>query len=196
MNSFQEINRRRGNFFWHLVDIFSGTSSIVGTFYEHYIGKEYERENKQFNLHKNQSFLHIGCGAYPITAIILEKYVSGPIVAIDKNPFVVAIAQNIIKKKKLQDKILIKQGDGSEYNVSNFDTIIISSCSIPKEKIVDNVFNNAKPSSTIIVRELFSEIQTFKNLIQSYNCINQNGEIDCRVFPKLHWRSYCFIVKK
>lgn len=196
MNSFQEINRKRANFFWHLVDIFSGMISVVGTFYEQYIGKEYERENKQFELHKNQSILHIGCGAYPITAIILEKYISGPIVAIDKNPLVVAIAQNIIKKKKLQDKILIKQGDGSEFDVTKFDTIIISSCSIPKEKVLENVFNNAKHSSRIIVRELFSEIQTFNNLIKSYNCINRNGEIDCRVFPRLHWRSYCFIVKK
>jgi predicted RNA methylase len=192
MNLFDDINRNKANLFWHIIDIFSGLLSVFGIFYESYIGKEYEKEKKAFNIKNNQSILHIGCGAYPITAIILSKYTNKKIVAIDKNPFVVRVANNVIKKKKFHTKIRVEHGDGSVYNISDYDIIIISSCTIPKEKVIEHVITNAKSNSTIIIRELFSEVAHLKDTIQLFDGIRKNGEIDSHVFPNLHWRSLCF----
>ena len=192
MNILDDINRNKANIFWHVIDIVSGLISIFGIYYESYIGKEYEKEKKKFNIKNDQSILHIGCGAYPITAIIFSKYTNKKIVAIDKNPFVVKLAHKVIKKKKLQSKIKIEHGDGSVYDISSFDTIIVSSCSIPKDKVISNVITKSKPNCTIIIRELFSEAIQFKKMIKTYEYIKKNGEIDCNVFPNLHWISFCF----
>jgi precorrin-6B methylase 2 len=192
MTLFEDMNRNKANIFWHLIDIFSGLISVIGLLYESHIGKEYEKEKNTFHLKNNQSILHIGCGAYPITAIIFSKYTNKKIVAIDKNPFVVRIANAVVKKKHLEDKIIIEHGEGSNYKIGNFDIIIVSSCSIPKEKVIENVVTNAKKPSTIIIRELFSEITHFKQILQSYSQVKKNGEIDCHVFPNLHWISFCF----
>jgi ubiquinone/menaquinone biosynthesis C-methylase UbiE len=193
MNTFQEINRKRANLFWHIVDIYSGLISMFGILYEKNVGKEYQKEIECFKISKSKKILHIGCGAYPISAIILGKIYSSKIVAIDKNQFAVNLAQKVVQKKNLSDKIKVLKANGADFDVNGFDTIIISSCSIPKNVILNNVFRNAKSKCKIIIRELPVEEHDFKPFLQTYKKIQKNGEIDCQVFPGLKWNSFCFI---
>lgn len=192
MSIFQEINRKRANLFWHMIDIISSRSQIVGTIYQKHIGEHYIKEAKRFNFTNATSILHIGSGAYPITAIILADLFNAHIVTIDKNPIVLRIARNVIRKKGLEDKVEVINGDGLYFDVSKFDVIIISSCSVPKEEILTHIFSKVKDQSTIIVRELPSEMEELKRFMKGFKDIDLLDEIHCCTAPNLCWNALYF----
>lgn len=157
------------NYFWKFVDLVACKNKIIAEKYERIIGEEYKKEYKTFKILKYHKALHIGCGAYPLTEITLSNIPGKEIVGIDKNPKAVASARNIIQNKKLDKKIKIRHGNGINYSVNGFDIIIISSCSTPKEKILENIFKNAKENCIIIVREINSTINPIMNYINQQN---------------------------
>ena len=97
-----KIQKIKLNYFWHLIDFLSYYFNRFGLVYEKIIGKEYEKEIDKFKLIKSKNIFHIGCGAYPITALVLEKKTSANIVTIDKDPMAIKFAKNIIKKKTIR----------------------------------------------------------------------------------------------
>lgn len=192
MSVFQEINRKKANLFWHIIDIVSSRFQVVGTIYQKHIGEHYIEEAKRFNFTNASSILHIGSGAYPITAIILADLFDAHIVTIDKNPVVLKIARKVVKKKGLGNKVDVIDGDGLSFDVSKFDVVIISSCSVPKEKILSHIFSETKNNTIIIVRELPSEMDELKRFVKRFEDVEQIDEIFCCAAPNLCWNSLYF----
>ena len=158
-------------YFWKFLDIFACKNIKIANLYEKAIGKQYIKEYDQFGLLKYNKILHIGCGAYPLTEITLANSSNIKVVGIDKNPDAVVLAKEIIRRKKLEKKVTIIDGDGINYSADGFDVVIISSCSTPKEKVLENIFKKANRNSIIIVRTVNSALN---NILEH---INENKDI-------------------
>ncbi len=191
------LNVKIANYFWKFVDILSCKMDKIAKLYEKSIGKEYKKESMVFDISNAKSILHIGCGAYPITAMTLAKINDAKIVGIDRNPKSIKLAKDVVKEKNLQVKITIEQGDGTNYPLKEFDTIIISGCSYPKKQILKHAFENAKPQSRIIFRasdhpeSLLSCIDLCKNI----TIVKKIKNYPLRSSKAFGWQSFC-IVKK
>ena len=189
-----KFNITRFNFFWKTVDYIACKIKRFAEIYENNISKEYEREGKLFNISESKNILHIGCGSYPVTAITLAKYNGSQVVGIDTDPRAIKLATKVINKKKLQDKIRINLGDGRTYPLDKFDTIIISSCSIPKIEILKYIFKKAKLNCKIIVRELYGISKAVVDCINLHENIEIKNRIDNHPFPTSKWESF-YLVK-
>jgi len=185
---------KTGAIFWHLIDRTSCRSKMVSNWYHKTVGGSYKKESEEFNLGEGKNILHIGCGFYPITAITLAENDGVKVTTIDKNPKALEYAKKVVKKKKLDKKITISQGQGTKFPLDPFDIIIISGCSVPKIEVLNHVFNNAKSDSKIIVRESFLDIDS---IINKFN--NNNLKIVKRImnypFFSTSWESI-YLLKK
>ena len=187
---------KKTNLFWKVVDYLSYKLEKLGNLYEKIISKNYVRESKIFDISESKNILHIGCGAYPITTITLAKFNGGNIVGIDKNQKAVEKADYLIRKKGFIDRVKIEKGSGESYPVDKFDTIIVSSCSTPKSKILENLFNSAKPDCKIIIRESFGPGKLVSSYIDVYDgCISFVNRIHNYTFPTFRWDSF-YLLKK
>jgi precorrin-6B methylase 2 len=142
--------------------------------------------------------LHIGCGSYPLTEIILASCTKGKIVGIDKNIQSVQRGQEVVKKNKLDDRIILKYGDGLDFPVEEFDMVIVSSCSQPKVKILQHLFQNVKSKSSIIVREVDIATKDILNYIDAHPDIELKQQIRHNPFPffePIGWTTFCLTKK-
>ena len=146
------IHGKISNYIWQYVDIISCKMEGVENNYELFTGKKYEEEFKIFDISDGDKILFIGCGQYPITAIILARLYDVNIIAIDKNPKAIKLAKSVIHKKNLEDKIIIEEGDGVDYPVDAFDVVILGELLFPKKLIYNHVFGSVKPGTKIILR--------------------------------------------
>ncbi len=184
----EKLVSKRGNIFWHLVDRLASRSDFIAKLYEKTVGKEYRKEKEEFSLKKSKKVLHIGCGSYPITALTLSDISDIKVVTIDQNKKSVDIANQVIKRKNLEKKISAKNGEGGKYSLQDFDTIIISGCSVPKIQVIYHVFENAKKNSRIIIREaLFKDM--IINIIKNRKDLKLEKKIKNRAFPTSSWES-------
>ncbi len=184
------------NLYWYIVDILSYRFKRFAIKYQKTIITQYKRESELFNLKDAKNILHIGCGAFPISAMILYEVNGGKIVGIDKNSKFANLAAKLIKKKRLSDRIEIKHGDGISFPLDDFDTIIISGCSVPKIKVLKHIFQTAKPNTKIIVREGYFQNRPVEKLIKSFKDIEMINKIDNHPYPPSGWESFYLIKKK
>jgi protein-L-isoaspartate O-methyltransferase len=192
------IPRKLSNFFWFLIDQFSCKLDKFATYYEEKsIGTEYTREYTTFDISKQKKILHIGCGSYPLTELTLAKITNAQLVGIDKNPQAVALAKEVIHKKKLGKKIHIMLGNGVDFAVDSFNVIIVSSCCTPKVQVLKHIFQNAKSGSMIIVRELDIAVPPIITCIKKHKNISLLQRTKHYPFPfrdPFGWQSF-FIQK-
>ena len=167
----------------------------IAKVYENTVGKEYKKEIDNFNLKGDKKILHIGCGAYPISALMLSSLDNVKIVTIDSSRRSIKLANKIIKNKNLDNKIKAEFGDATKYPLDGFDTIIISGCSIPKIQVFNHVIKNAKSNSKIIIRDSFLDIESILSNINSNQDVTIAKKIKNRAFSNSYWTSYCLIKK-
>jgi len=190
------VTIKNTNIFWKIIDNLSFKLVKLGKFYDKSISNNYIRETKIFDLSKSKNILHIGCGAYPISTIVLSNFTKANIVGIDINPKSVEKATEIIKEKGLGKKIQIKQGDGTSFPIESFDTIIVSSCSVPKSKILEHLFKSSKTNCKIILRERYGPSRLISSYIENYkDFVTIVDKIHNYAFPTLRWDSF-YLVKK
>ena len=186
------------NIFWSFIDKLSYKSEkIANTYYNKSIGIEYRKEYEVFKINNDNKILHIGCGAFPLTELTLAESTGAKIVGIDKNEKVLPLAKEIVKKRKLQNKITIDHGNGIDYPVNGFDMIIISSCATPMIDIVDHIVKDSKKNTVIVVRELDVAIRPLLDYINSEKRISVLKKIDHYPFPivyPLGWQAF-YLVK-
>lgn len=193
-----DLYTRMGNYFWKCTDSLSCKMEKIAKIYEKSIGKEYEKESKIFDISGAKSILHIGCGAYPITVITLAKISGAKIVGIDRNPKSIKLARNVIQEKNLSKRITIEQGDGTNYPVEEFDTIIISGCAFPKQQILEHVFENAKSGSKTIFRISGLSSKSIIDRINLHQDVTLIEKIENHPFPfakPFGWQSF-YLIKK
>lgn len=165
------VIRTISNYLWTVVDILSHDNEKTAERYERSVGREYKNECKAFNISKGKKILHIGCGSYPLTEMTIARLFEVDIIGIDKNTKAVKRANEVILKKQFDKKITIKQGNGVDYPVEEFDMIIVSSCALPKTDILNHVFTKAKKNSIIIIRDLDTSTDEFLDYINEYKYI-------------------------
>lgn len=186
--------KKLSNFFWEIADLWSYKNEKIATYYYKSIGQEYKKEYEECRLTKDSNVLHIGCGAYPLTEIMLAQYNVRTVVGIDKNLLTVQRAQEVIRRRNLQGKISIEYGDGLDYPVKDFDGIIVSSCSLPKVQILEYLFATAKSQCQIIVREVdIATCDILKSIeahhdIELMKCMRHNP---FPFFEPIGWTTYC-----
>jgi predicted O-methyltransferase YrrM len=146
---------------------------------------------EEFDLNKCKKILHIGCGAYPVTALILSQLDNVKIVTIDKSHRSIEMAKEIIKKKDLENKIFAEQADGAIYPIDGFDTIIVSGCSTPKIPIYRNVIKNAKPYCKIIIRDEYLDVKSIVTDILPDMDLKITKKMENHAFTTSRWTSYC-----
>jgi precorrin-6B methylase 2 len=186
--------KKLSNCFWELADTWSYNNEKIAQLYNKTIGKEYRNEYENCNISSKANILHIGCGAYPLTEIILASCTKGHILGIDKNPDTVLRAQQMIKKNKLENHITIRHGDGLDFSVEDFDVIIVSSCSLPKVKILEHLFQKVQSQSTIIVREVDIAAKDILNCINEHPDIELIKQVRHNPFPffePIGWTTFC-----
>ena len=180
----------KGNLFWKIVDRLSCKVKRIAQLYEKTVGREYRKEGEIFDISNSKNILHIGCGSYPITAMTLAKLYDANIVTIDTDAGAVTLAKRIISKYNLADRVQAKHGNGTKYPLEDFDTVIISGCSVPKIKVLNHVLKNASPKSTIIIRSSILDIEA---IVDSYNPkhdIKIIEKTENSPFPTARWESY------
>ena len=187
---YEILYTKYANFYWKCFDYFACNIDKFARIYEKDISEEYKKETSLFKTLKSKKIIHIGCGAYPATAITLAKMNCKNIVAIDKNKRAVKLANKIIERRNLYDNITVKVGDGRSYPVENFDTIIISASSTPKIDVLEHIFKTAKPNSKIIIRELYETSECVDDYINSHEDIKLIKKIGNSSLDEYKWRSY------
>lgn len=191
-----KFNIKRSNLFWKWVDILSFKLDKIANMYVEHVSKEYIREFNMFNIHDAENILHIGCGSYPITALTLYGLNGGNITGIDRSKKAVERAEYLIAEKHYNDRVKIMVGDGSEYSPEGFDTIIISGCSIPKLKVLENLINKAKPKSRIIVRESCNVSNVVSKYIEEQkDKVKIEKHMINKINNKNNWESFLLIKK-
>lgn len=184
-----KIHMKTTSYFWYFVDKFSCKLDKLADRYLKTISAVYRKEGKEFGIYNAENVLHIGCGAFPISAMTLAEENGRKIVGIDSNPKVIAPAKEVIKKRNLENKIKIEFGNGANYPIDNFDMVVISGCAVPKIKVVEHIFQKAKPGTKIIVRELYSTNNVLDRLINSYDDIKIIKKIYNNPFINSKWES-------
>ncbi|KYK20308.1 hypothetical protein AYK24_03875 [Thermoplasmatales archaeon SG8-52-4] len=189
--SFRELfNIKKTNIFWKTIDWLAYKLDYAAKIYDRTVGNEYRNEKKKFDLTKSKEILHIGCGSYPITAMVLAEIDGARVVTIDNDIRAVNRANKVIKRKNLNGKIKIEYGKGTNYNLDKYDTIIVSGCSIPKIKVLEHVFKNAKSKSKIVARYSSKDIDKIKNNIKPDQKIKIEKKITNHLFPNTTWDSF------
>jgi precorrin-6B methylase 2 len=194
------------NYFWQHIDILYFKIDRLANIYELSAGEKYEQEFKIFGISNGKKILHIGCGQYPVTAITLARLYDAKIVAIDRDLKAIEFAKEVIRKKKLEEKISIEHGDGLNYPIEKFDVIILGGLIFPKKQILEHVLNTVKPDAKIIFRTSiisFKLIFEHMNIHQDFFSIKKiertwsaSGIFNSPFkFASLKWVSLCLIKK-
>jgi precorrin-6B methylase 2 len=190
--------KKTANCFWEVADTWSYKNDAITRIYNKTIGKEYQKEYEDCGISSHSNILHIGCGSYPLTEIVLANCTKGQIVGIDKNNKAVQRGQQVIKKNNLDKRIILKHGDGLDFPVEEFDMVIVSSCSQPKEKILQHLFQKVRPKGTIIVREVDIATKDILNYIAAHPDIELKQQIRHNPFPffePIGWTTFCLTKK-
>lgn len=187
--------RRVANVFWSCLDYLSCKMTKFANTYEKIVGEKYKNESQTFDIANSHHILHIGCGSYPVTALTLAKRNGSKIVGIDNNQKIIKLANKIVRNKHLQDMVKITYGDGTNYPVDMFDTIIISGCTFPKMQILDHVLSTAKSQSKIIVRDLDMNVKTIKERVIARQDVLWMNTLKNYSTTHLGWQSF-YLIKK
>jgi len=188
----QKIRIKKMICFWFIIDLLAYKIKKIAELYKKIIGEEYRKEIKEFNLSNAKKILHVGAGSYPLTALILSEIDNVDIVTIDNNSKSVELADKVIKREKLQDRIKVENGNATRYPLDGFDTIIISGCSVPKIKILDHVFKNIQPNCRVIVREAYNDDDSMIDYIKSYTGISFIKRTSSTPLSGFNWKSFYF----
>jgi precorrin-6B methylase 2 len=190
--------KKMSNCFWDVADNWSYKNETIMRIYNKTIGKEYRKEYENCGISSHSNILHIGCGSYPLTEMVLASCTKGRIVGIDKNNQSVERGRQVIKKNNLDNRIILKHGDGCDFPVEEFDMAIVSSCSQPKVKILSHLFEKMNLNSTIIIREVDIATKDILNCIDARPDVQLKQQIRHNPFPffePIGWTTFCLTKK-
>lgn len=186
------------NIFWTIIDLLSIKSSFVSElFYQKKIREKYDLENKMIKLKDLDIILHIGCGFFPYSALVLLDKNHKSITAIDRNKKIIHSAKKYLQKLQLDEKINLDISDGKSYEFNPFSVIIVSCCVDSTLEIIENIINHAKPNTRIVIRELWPMSKYLKIIIENQKELSIKKQCKHHSFPFVGifgWNS--FIIQK
>ena len=110
-----------------------------------------EGEVRMAGLAPNSRILHVGCGRYPFTAMILAG-LGHRVVGIDNDAAAVERARRIVEDRGLSRRIEIRHGDGTEIDTAGFDGVWVSFHAVPRKEIFENCLRNLPSRAPVIGR--------------------------------------------
>jgi len=147
--------RKLDGLFWFFIDVVATMIPFFSKLvYDMWLKMEscVRKEIITSNICKDSRVLIVGCGPFPSTAVIIARMAKAKIVAIDNKKLAVTLAKKYLVRMGLKN-VLIYQGDGRNFPVSNFDVIVINSSVNPRKEVLDNIFKFSKKGSVIVCRE-------------------------------------------
>ncbi len=155
----------------------------------HVLVKIYLLVNKKMTLNEikmgnsldNCKFLCIGCGAIPWTLILLAKVKHWEFTGIDKDQNAVNSAKKLIDYFDLSDKITIKNVNALDYNISDFDLILIAFGVHPRKKLLKKLSLSLKDNGKILYRTTWAGLDKLygkDSIPQTFNIKNVYHRID------------------
>lgn len=110
------------------------------------------KELSLLHIESNARVLHIGCGAIPYTSLLIAQKTGAHVTGIDHKALVVKNATHVLRRYSHTNTIYIARGEGTTYDVSSFDVVIVSYGIAEQERIVRHVISSSKPGTRILVR--------------------------------------------
>lgn len=153
LEKIENLKRSLSAILWFIIDMMAVKNELFYNFYPKTWVETIENEIRISKISKNDKVIHIGCGPFPITAILIEKITGAKVIAVDKNNLAVKLANEYLKKKGIKN-IEIVHADGIDLSAKNYDFIIITAAVRPRKEIVDNILNTADNDCKIICREI------------------------------------------
>ncbi len=183
--------RLTNHLFWYLVDLMIIKNNKFLSLYPSGWENVLHEEIEMAKISKDDRVLHIGCGPYPITSVVIGKMSKASIVAIDRNRKAVKLANEYITKKNIEG-IKVIHSDGKDFSSKDFDVVVVTSSVIPREKVLKNVFETAKNNCRIICRE----VDLVKNPLKRYIFNKKELFIEDQIEHRLKWNSYLVKIGK
>ena len=188
------------NTLWKTIDLIAQHHpSFARKYYTHYIGSAYQKEYEKFNICESDSVLHVGCGTFPLTEIMLARSCQATIYGIDNRTHAISAAQHYLNYQGLTDIITIEYADGINHDYAPYSVIIISSCASPKQTILDAILTTAHPNTRIILREVESHSAKILSFIDQKPLLQLLDHMSNHPFPffkPFGWNSYLLQIIK
>ncbi len=151
------LERRRVSPFFSLSQKIENLSHdhplLAGAYYNIFYRRMLERELDMANLRPGAKVIHIGSGPYPYTAIFLAEQ-GYTVEGWDCDYHAVKKGGLLVKKLNLDDRIKIKNCEGSEITDPDCDAIWVSLNICPKEKVLQNAFRALDEGAVLAYRNL------------------------------------------
>jgi precorrin-6B methylase 2 len=140
-------------FFEKIAFKFAKISSIYLEMYEEIV----EKELSMIKPSKDHLILVIGSGTLPATPIIIARKTNAKITAIDIDEKAVKESSEYIKNLNLEENINIIKGNGVNFSLKGFDIIFVLYGMRRQKEMIDNLSNNIKKSTKVILRTILKE---------------------------------------
>jgi len=111
-----------------------------------------EKEIKEAAITFHDRVLHIGCGSFPYTALIISANTKSRVTAIDNDPLAVENALQYIKNKGEGGVEKIQHREGLNFPILDFDVILVSTGVVPKQVVLKNIYESMKMGARLIYR--------------------------------------------
>ena len=111
-----------------------------------------QEEIQLANMSGNHKLLNMGCGSIPATCVLIAKKTNAKITGIDNNLKSVNRAKIIISKLKLDKRVDIKHSNAKNFELNNFDIIIIANGINPIYDVLEHVATNMKDDACVIFK--------------------------------------------
>lgn len=188
-NILEKTYKKTTSIIWFIVDMMIVKKNVFLKLYPKNLEKNIKEEINKAKINENDKVLHIGCGPYPVTAILINKLTGAKVTAIDKNNLAVEIAQKYLVKNKIEN-VEIKKSDGGNISAEGFDVVVITSTVTPQKRVIDNIIQSVNNNCIIIYREL----TVTKNKVDKYMIFNSDF-VNNNIITKKDWNSNIFSIK-
>ena len=136
-----------------------------------------DEEIKIGNISDSKKVVHIGCGPVPSTSILIAKKTGASVTGIDKNPTAIKLARSIIHDLGYSKNIEIKHAEASDFNVGDFDVILISHGIKPIDKFLKHISKTMKQDTIAVFRTFSSDYEELINTDYNLKDLFKIGKI-------------------
>ncbi|SCZ06885.1 nicotianamine synthase family protein [Alkaliphilus peptidifermentans] len=131
--------------------------------------------------------LCIGGGPLPCTALAIANQTGAQVYVIDIDPLSVEIAQKVIKRLNMTQKVKVGLASGQQMDVSDFSVVHVALQAYPREDIFKNVWKKAPAGARILMRSPKEALRPFYSSLpdechKCHQCMNikqNNMTISC-----------------
>jgi ubiquinone/menaquinone biosynthesis C-methylase UbiE len=165
-----------------LLEIFAAKLNLFDALLTKWRKPWLSREIQMLNILPSEKVLHLGCGAFPSATIFIAKERKVHVVGIDNNYITMKLARSYIKKKNLSDLVTIEYGDGTYYQVRDFDVIYIAINVWPIDKVLFLLAQTMKPTARILCKGSHHDINSLLKKKELQSLVSVSSTLE---YPKI-----------